>query len=71
MTRFLNISYLYHFGLWYLYHTDQQISILYYVIEMISILLAKQGFISPAIGAWSPFVLFFLFGALLLNSVKT
>ena len=47
------------------------ISILYYVIEMISILLAKQGFISPAIGAWSPFVLFFLFGALLLNSVKT
>ncbi|NQT58004.1 MAG: YjgP/YjgQ family permease [Bacteroidetes bacterium] len=47
------------------------ISILYYVIEMISILLAKQGFISPALGAWFPFVIFFLFGALLLNSVKT
>jgi len=47
------------------------ISILYYVIEMISIILAKQGFISPAIGAWFPFVLFFIFGALLLNSVKT
>ncbi len=47
------------------------ISVLYYVIEMISILLAKQGFISPAVGAWFPFVLFFLFGSLLLNSVKT
>jgi lipopolysaccharide export system permease protein len=47
------------------------ISILYYVIEMISILLAKQGFISPSLGAWFPFVLFFIFGALLLNSVKT
>jgi len=47
------------------------ISILYYVIEMISILFAKQGFLPPAVGAWFPFALFFLFGVLMLNSVKT
>ena len=47
------------------------ISIFYYIIEMLSIIFAKQGFISPVLGAWLPFCIFFLFGALALNSVKT
>ncbi len=47
------------------------ISVLYYITEMLSILFAKQGYIPPLLGAWLPFIIFGIIGALLLKAVKT
>jgi len=45
--------------------------VLYYVVSMVSILLAKQGFISSLSGVLIPFLLFIAFGTVLLRSVRT
>jgi lipopolysaccharide export system permease protein len=47
------------------------VSIFYYVTEMVSILLAKQGYIPPLAGAWLPLVIFGIIGSALLKAVKT
>ncbi len=47
------------------------LTVLYYVVSMVSILLAKQGFISPLAGVLIPFLLFTAFGTVLLRSVRT
>jgi lipopolysaccharide export system permease protein len=42
--------------------TSLVISVLYYVTQMVMVLLAKLGYIAPAAGAWAAFVLFLCFG---------
>ena len=44
---------------------------LYYVTQMITMLLAKTGAIDPMIGAWAPFVLFMAAGVLLFRTART
>jgi lipopolysaccharide export system permease protein len=43
----------------------------YYVIEMISMMMARMGFIPPLIGAWLPVLFFVIVGLLLLWRAKT
>ncbi len=47
------------------------VSVIYYVTQMIMILLAKLGYIPPLYGAWAAFVLFCLVGAVLLKTAHT
>ena len=44
---------------------------LYYVVQMITMLMAKTGAIDPRIGAWAPFVAFMAAGILLFRSART
>ena len=43
----------------------------YYILQMISVLLAKLGSITPLMGAWSGFFLFFLLGLILFRKART
>ena len=47
------------------------ISVLYYVIQMVTVIMANLGYISPITGAFSPFFIFVIFGAWLFRFVKT
>jgi len=47
------------------------ISVIYYVIQMILVLFAKQGYIPPITGAWGTFIIFFLIGILLFRNART
>jgi lipopolysaccharide export system permease protein len=44
---------------------------MYYVAQMISMLLAKTGAIDPRMGAWAPFVVFMAAGILLFKTART
>lgn len=44
---------------------------MYYVAQMITMLLAKTGAIDPRIGAWAPFVVFMAAGILLFRNART
>jgi lipopolysaccharide export system permease protein len=44
---------------------------MYYVAQMITMLLAKTGAIDPRIGAWAPFVVFMTAGILLFRTART
>jgi lipopolysaccharide export system permease protein len=44
---------------------------MYYVAQMITMLLAKTGAIDPRIGAWAPFVVFMAAGILLFRTART
>jgi lipopolysaccharide export system permease protein len=44
---------------------------LYYVAQMITMLMAKTGTLDPRIGAWAPFVVFMTAGILLFRSART
>jgi lipopolysaccharide export system permease protein len=44
---------------------------LYYVAQMITMLLAKTGAIEPWLGAWAPLVIFIAAGALLFKTART
>jgi lipopolysaccharide export system permease protein len=44
---------------------------MYYVAQMITMLLAKTGAIDPRIGAWAPLVVFILAGTLLFRTART
>jgi lipopolysaccharide export system permease protein len=44
---------------------------LYYVAQMVTMLLAKTGAIDPLIGAWAPFVVFMAAGILLFRAART
>jgi lipopolysaccharide export system permease protein len=47
------------------------VSVLYYVLQMVTGILAKNGVIPPLAGAWIPFTLFLLLGALLFRTART
>jgi lipopolysaccharide export system permease protein len=46
-------------------------AVVFYVIEMISMMMARLGYIHPFIGAWFPVFTFIVVGLLLLRSAKT
>jgi lipopolysaccharide export system permease protein len=47
------------------------IGVVYYVMEMISMMLAGSGYIPPAAGAWFPVIFFTIAGAVLVRYSKT
>ena len=46
-------------------------AVVFYVIEMITMMMAKLGYIPPIIGAWFPVAVFIIIGLLLLRGAKT
>jgi lipopolysaccharide export system permease protein len=46
-------------------------AVVFYVTEMITMMMAKLGYIPPIVGAWFPVVLFVAVGVFLLRSAKT
>ncbi|MDR1949041.1 MAG: LptF/LptG family permease [Spirochaetaceae bacterium] len=46
-------------------------AVIFYVMEMISMMMARLGYIPPIVGAWFPVVIFIIFGVLLLRNAKT
>ena len=46
-------------------------AVVFYVIEMISMMMARLGYIHPFIGAWFPVFIFIVVGLLLLRTAKT
>jgi len=46
-------------------------SVIYYVCQMISMMMAKLGYIPPVAGAWAPAVLFILIGTSLIATART
>jgi lipopolysaccharide export system permease protein len=46
-------------------------SVVFYVMEMISMMMARLGYIPPIVGAWFPIIVFIVLGLLLLQSAKT
>ncbi len=51
--------------------TSLLVSVIYYVNNMLLVLLAKQGILAPALGAWGAVLLFFAAGILLLRTART
>lgn len=51
--------------------TSLLISVVYYVSDMLLVLLAKQGILEPATGAWGAVILFSAAGGLLLRFART
>ncbi|MDR2069345.1 MAG: LptF/LptG family permease [Spirochaetaceae bacterium] len=47
------------------------VAVVFYVMEMITMMMARLGYIPPIIGAWFPVAAFILIGVLLLQSAKT
>ena len=47
------------------------IVVVYYVVQMVAMTLSRNGYIPPAMGAWSSFVLFFSLGIVMLKISKT
>ena len=47
------------------------VSVLYYVFQMVTGILSKNGVIPPLAGAWIPFVLFLLLGGMLFRTART
>jgi lipopolysaccharide export system permease protein len=47
------------------------VSVIYYVAQMVMILLAKLGYIPPLYGAWAAFLIFLTFGVFLFRTAKT
>jgi lipopolysaccharide export system permease protein len=46
-------------------------TVIFYVMEMISMMMAQLGYIPPMAGAWFPILTFTVIGLLLLRSAKT
>lgn len=46
-------------------------AVLYYVTQMLAAVLASWNIISPIVGAWSPFLIFFFLSLFLLQKAKT
>jgi lipopolysaccharide export system permease protein len=51
--------------------TSLIVAVVFYVMEMISMMLAQTGYIPSIVGAWLPIVFFSMIGMLLLRSAKT
>ncbi|MDR1955669.1 MAG: LptF/LptG family permease [Treponema sp.] len=47
------------------------VAVVFYVMEMISMMMARLGYIPPLLGAWFPVGVFVIIGLLLLQSAKT
>lgn len=47
------------------------VSVIYYVIQMLTMLMAKLGYVSPVAGAWAPAVIFILLSAALIAKART
>ncbi|MDR1302575.1 MAG: LptF/LptG family permease [Treponema sp.] len=47
------------------------VAVVFYVMEMLSMMMARLGYIPPLVGAWFPVGFFVLIGVLLLQSAKT
>ena len=47
------------------------VAVIFYVMEMISMMMARLGYIPPLIGAWFPVFTFIALGLLLLRTAKT
>jgi lipopolysaccharide export system permease protein len=47
------------------------VSVVFYVTEMLTMMMARLGYIPPLMGAWFPVGLFVIIGALFLQSAKT
>ncbi len=47
------------------------ISVVYYVAQMVTGILSKNGYIPPLLGAWAPFALFLLVGFMLFRTART
>ncbi len=47
------------------------VSVVFYIIEMITMMMAKLDYIPPLMGAWIPVVTFIVIGLFLLRSTKT
>jgi lipopolysaccharide export system permease protein len=43
----------------------------FYVIEMLTMMMARMGYIPPIIGAWFPVFVFIIVGFFLLKTAKT
>ena len=50
--------------------TSLSLSVVYYVMQMITAILANHGYISPLSGAWTPFAFFSLGGIVLFHFAK-
>ena len=46
-------------------------AVIFYVTEMITMMMARLGYIAPAVGAWFPVGMFIILGLMLLKSAKT
>ena len=46
-------------------------AVLFYVMEMISMMMSRLGYIPPLVGAWFPVFIFIILGLLLLKSART
>jgi lipopolysaccharide export system permease protein len=46
-------------------------AVVFYVMEMISMMMAKLGYIPPLAGAWFPVMVFIVLGLMFLRSAKT
>jgi lipopolysaccharide export system permease protein len=51
--------------------TSLTIAVVFYIMEMLSMMLATQGYIKPLIGAWFPVVFFSILGLTLVVHAKT
>jgi lipopolysaccharide export system permease protein len=47
------------------------VAVVFYVMEMITMMMARLGYIPPLVGAWFPVAAFIVVGLLLLQSAKT
>jgi lipopolysaccharide export system permease protein len=47
------------------------VSVLYYVSQMVTSLLAKSGILTPLLGAWGPFLIFLVMGLWFFRSART
>jgi lipopolysaccharide export system permease protein len=46
-------------------------AVLFYVMEMITMMMSRLGYIPPLVGAWFPVFIFVITGVLLLKAAKT
>ncbi len=47
------------------------VSVVYYVMQMVALIIAKNGYIPPLAGAWGSFIVFFVVSIGLLKTAKT
>jgi lipopolysaccharide export system permease protein len=46
-------------------------AVVFYVIEMITMMMGRLGYIPPAVGAWFPVIIFIILGLLMVRGAKT
>ncbi|MDR2481974.1 MAG: LptF/LptG family permease [Spirochaetaceae bacterium] len=51
--------------------TSLVVSVIYYIIDMLAMMMARLGYVSPIAGAWFPVIFFIFVGAVLIKNSKT